>query len=306
MKQKSQSEYLKMYKEIIEKYKTNVNEVGEVVILKYGLTFKRYKNNVLTSSFTNALTEEDYTTLSLMIRVVEDYEKNIINVDLPLSNKLIESYISSKYLNVKDYCDSNNLSEEVFERAKNIVFLYDRDKYNILVNEQKQKDKSRNKQITEEAENIIGLIKNGVTLENGEKREFDLIDYYECTSIPPKKMPVYINKKIMTTDIDQFQLLYLKKFLNRYNNNPFVFNPINVNDKLSAINIYDCKKDENGRLIPGTGKTISENEKIALIEYLVNNKIPLIEGTYDAGIKRIKNNTFGINEEQKNNSLVLK
>ena len=98
----------------------------------------------------------------------------------------------------------------------------------------------------------------------------------------------------------------MKKFLNRYNNNHFVFNSINVNDKLSAINIYDCKKDENGRLIPGTGKTISENEKIALIEYLVNNKIPLIEGTYDAGIKRIKNNTFGINEEQKNNSLVLK
>ena len=153
--------------------------------------------------------------------------------------------------------------------------------------------------ISEEIEKIACLVTNGIELENGEKRNFDLIDYYECTDIPPKKLYVYISaKRVLFGDLSRFDISEVKKYLFKITSNPFLQNPINIENKLSENIEYNCKKDENGKLLPGTGETVTEEERVSLIEYLASNNIPLNEGAYSAGIKRIMNKTFDVKDKE--------
>lgn len=306
----SEKNYKVMYRDVINKTKSNQEEIGELVIIQNGIAYKTYKNNILTSPFTKSLSEKDKEILSETIQIVEEYENKLIEIELPIAKQLINSYIKSKSLTVKQYCEDNEMSAETFERAKRIISLYDKERYTRFNAEQKIKDLIRNKLVTEEIEQMVYLIKNGVELENGTVREFDLIDYYECTNVPPKNLSISINtKKFVPTGISSSDLLEVKKYLHKVTTNIFNFNPINVERKLNDV-VKFAEKDENGKIIEGSFRTIDESEKISLIEYLNAHKIPLIEGTYEAGIRRIRNNTFGIEEKNKdskiNKQLVLK
>lgn len=306
----TEKDYKVMYREIIQKNKENQNEIGELVIIKNGISSTTFKNNVLTSPYTKSLSENDKKLLIEMIDVVEDYENKLIKMDLPIAELLINSYISSESLTVKDYCEENELTAETFERAKRLVSLYDKNKYTIFNSEQKLKDVIRRKLVSEEIEQISYLINNGVELENGEIRGFDLIDYYECTNVPPKSLYILINtKKVVLNNVNSRDLIVLKKYLSRVSSNLFNMNPINDKIKLKDV-VKFAQRDENGKIIEGSFREITEEEKLSLLEYLKTHKIPLIEGTYEAGIRRIGNNTFGIDEkniERKiNKQLVLK
>ena len=306
----NEKNYIKMYKEIIEVSKSNLDEVGELVIMKYGITSETYKNSILRTNYSNILSQKDKEVLVQMIDVLNAYEENIKKVELPIAENLIDFYIASKYLTVKDFCSDHELTIETFERAKRIISLCDKYKYTRLNTEQKIKDLIRRKLVSEEIEQISYLINNGVELENGEIRAFDLIDYYECTNVPPKNLYISINtKKFVPHNINTRDLIILKKYLSRVSSNVFNTNPINVEIKLKDV-VKFAQKDENGKIIEGSFREVTEEEKLSLLEYLQTHKVPLIEGTYEAGIRRIGNNTFGIDEkniERKiNKQLVLK
>ena len=306
----NEKNYIKMYKEIIEVSKSNLDEVGELVIMKYGITSETYKNSILRTNYSNILSQKDKEVLVQMIDVLNAYEENIKKVELPIAENLIDFYIASKYLTVKDFCSDHELTIETFERAKRIISLCDKYKYTRLNTEQKIKDLIRRKLVSEEIEQISYLINNGVELENGKIREFDLIDYYECTNVPPKNLYISINtKKFVPHNVNARDLIILKKYLSRVSSNVFNTNPINVEIKLKDV-VKFAQKDENGKIIEGSFREVTEEEKLSLLEYLQTHKIPLIEGTYEAGIRRIGNNTFGIDEkniERKiNKQLVLK
>lgn len=304
---KSSKDYKVIYREIVDTAKNNQEEVGELVIIKHGLSHKTYKNNISSSPVAKALSEKDKEVLKEMLEVVGEYEKKLIEVELPIAENLIDSYISSDSVDAKSYCEANNMDAETFERAKRLVNLYNKEKNAVLNKEQKVKDLIRRKMISEQIEKIAGLITNGIELENGEKRNFDLIDYYECTDIPPKKLYVYISaKRVLFGDLNHYDISEVKKYLFKITSNPFLQNPINIESKLSETIEFNCKKDENGKLLSGTGETVTEAERISLIEYLASKNLPLIEGTYNAGIKRIMNKTFNVNDKTNEETKKLK
>ncbi|MBP3799357.1 MAG: hypothetical protein ILA19_00105, partial [Bacilli bacterium] len=100
----NEKNYIKMYKEVIEVSKSNLDEVGELVIMKYGITSETYKNSILRTNYSNILSQKDKEVLVQMIEVLNAYEENIKKVELPIAENLIDFYIASKYLTVKDFC----------------------------------------------------------------------------------------------------------------------------------------------------------------------------------------------------------
>lgn len=297
---KSQKDYKTMYREIISAAKENNEEkVGELVIIKNGLSHKSYKTNISKSPVAKTLSEKDKKVLKEMLDVVSAYEQKLIEIELPLAKNIINAYIKSDDFNSQKFCENNGLDVETFDRAKKLVSLYDKDKHALLNKEQKVKDLIRRKFISEQVEHIASLLKNGIELENGEIRNFDLIDYYECTDLSPKQLYVSISsKRLLFGDMATFDINGVKKYLFNITSNIFLENPINIENKLGEILEYDCKKDANGRLIQGTGKQVTELEKISLIEYLASKRIPLNEGAYSAGIKRIMNKTFDVQDKK--------
>lgn len=308
MRSRTKAQYKAMYDEIVKTAKDDINKVGEVVVIKYGLTAKKYSDYILSSYNTNTQSDDNYTILSQMIRVVQDFEKNIL-IELPIIEKVMDAYVKSSYLTYDDFCEANMLSKEVVLRSREIIRIYDKKKNDFINKEEKIKEMIRKQQLSEQINKVIYLLKNDISLEDGQTRNFDLIDYYKYINIEPIKLISMINGKAIKDKLNTTDLIYLKRFLFIQKNSTLSNYPINIVAKLSSKEEYDCLKDENGKLIPGTGKIITEEQKIALIEYLKQNKIPLIEGTYNAGIKRIKNNTFEIMEknidDESNKSLSL-
>ena len=333
-------DYRELYRKILEIVKNCVNDnekerenfvnkIGELVIIEYGLSYKSYKNNITSSPASKTISEKKKEILKEISNVVSEYENNLIEVELPMSQKLIDFYIVSKEIDGEKYCESSNLDDEekellssyknycktkdidnnIFKRSKKIIFLYDKKRNALLNKEQTIKEKIKIKFIAEEIENIAYLLVNGIELENGETRKFDLIDYYECTNIKTTRMYSYLSsKRLMFDDMLCFDISKIKRFLNGINTNAFLNNPIDEESKINDV-VKFAEKDENGKIIENSFRIITEEEKKSLIEYLKSHEIPLIEGTYEAGIRRIRNNTFGLgelNKTSKNKQLILK
>ena len=160
---------------------------------------------------------------------------------------------------------------------------------------EEKKIKLRNQNISE-GKKILNLLNSGIILSDGSCREFDIIDYYMNTKIPPK-MLVYILRKY--SDLDNF--LSLKKFAARHDND-FMLKESDIEHRLSDRIFFNCLIDEDGKLIENSGFEISDSDKMFVFEYLQENNVPITECTYSAGLKRIKNGYF----VQKEKQLVLK
>ena len=94
----------------------------------------------------------------------------------------------------------------------------------------------------------------------------------------------------------------VKRFLNSFRTNIFLSNRSDKDtDKEGKLNetIKFAEKDENGKIIEGSYRVITREEKESLLKYLDDNNLPLTEGNYAAGIRRIKNNTIGLEEINK-------
>lgn len=312
-------DYREMYRKILEIVKNGVknssserenfvDDIGELVIIEYGLSYKAYKANISNSPASKTISVKTKEILKEISDAVSEYENNLLENELPKSKNIIDLYIKSDALDAKSYCDSVDLDINEFKKAKKIISIYDKDEKALLNKEQEIKDKIRKKFIAEEVETLAYLLENDIELENGEKRKFDLIDYYEVTDVEPNTMYTYIStKRISFGDMILCDISKVKRFLNGIKTNAFLSNPIDTKRKLNDT-IKFAEKDENGKIIEGSFRTIDESEKISLIDYLNANRIPLIEGTYEAGIRRIRNNTFGLEEINKssNKKIVLK
>ena len=286
-----------------------VDKIGKLVVFEYGLSHKAYNVNITSSPAAKTISEKTKAILKEISVVVSEYENNLLETELAKSQDLIDSYIKSCELDAESYCASIGLDINDFKRAKKLVSIYDKDQHAILTKEQKLKNECKRNFLARKVEAMAYLLENGVELENGETRNFDLIDYYEITDVEPVAMYSHICTKRLPVFCDVSKV---KRFLNSFRTNIFLSNRIDKDtDKEGKLNetIKFAEKDENGKIIEGSYRVITREEKESLLKYLDDNNLPLTEGTYAAGIRRIKNNTFGleeINKSSKNKQLILK
>ena len=134
---------------------------------------------------------------------------------------------------------------------------------------------------------IINLLQNGV-LENDNIRPFDMLDYYRMTKRSPRSLyeKVVANSYFSEEERKLFYSFVCKSF----------------SDKRLKINdIIDVKhfvlKDD----VP---VEITELEKMNVIKYLEENKIPITSFTYNTVLSKYLANDISFEEKEKNKLLV--
>lgn len=125
---------------------------------------------------------------------------------------------------------------------------------------------------------MINLIENGIQLENGHIRKFDIIDYLSRTSL---RTDEYL--KIIKGKVSPHEYYLFKRFAS---SNMFI--PINTNKLYNTFQSYNVQFDKSNHIIPGTGRIIEKYEKENIINYIKTHHLPFTENVYNALFDRWK------------------
>ena len=156
---------------------------------------------------------------------------------------------------------------------------------------------SEKEQVLNAFNDIVYCIKNGMNLEN-EVRKYDILDYYLH---PYNGNGVDINKNLdlIREDVSKEDIIIFKKFISANH-------PGSILDKYTIKNIFavnyevNALKDENGIPISGTGRLITNEEKKNVLDFIVNNNLPLRVQIYKLVMKRYVNGDLElVNSENK-------
>lgn len=137
---------------------------------------------------------------------------------------------------------------------------------------------------------MINYIENGVPLENGEIRNFDIIDYYFMTNLSYDELYEKIKKNLNLKQIRAF-----KQFCT---NNSLV----RVRELEDCGVLLYCKLtigvqfDSKGNVIPGSGKSVTLDDNVRLLKFLHDNNIPLCAKAMDCAQRRFLAGTITVPE----------
>lgn len=243
------------------------------------------------------LNEEEFKKVN---EIVLEYVKSIDNIKiiqeeakykekLNKIKNIVLDFTLSNYDNSDDYCKEINIAPRTFSSYLLFIKQNDEETYDKYLYYQEKINRDKFTRVYTGWKTVINGLKNGV-IENGKVREFDIVDYYDAVKVNIDEL-VKILKN--SGNIDYEDIITLKLFASKNK----------LGKKLSdkAIEqIYqmeeeiNLKKDSNGYLIPNTGRIITKEEKELVINYLIDNKIPLYSGIYAIALKKYLDNTLKI------------
>lgn len=210
---------------------------------------------------------------------LESFKKEYKN-KLEEARKIIKGFIGANVRNIFEYSKQNNIDKNEFYRCLHVLKSLDDPVYTEYKLYTKSQNGQRYAALVYNGKKIVQQLINGVQLDNGEIRDFDMIDYYELTSMPPE---TFLN--VVKNELSPKERLIFIKFIKSNTN----LVPLNLIKLYSMLQILDVQFDEKNRTIPGTGRVIEQFEKENLINYLKAMDIPLNMCTYNAALKRWKN-----------------
>lgn len=181
---------------------------------------------------------------------------------------IIKEYILSDAINSRSYISNGNTTENIFRRALITVKEYYPDIYKEYLDREKENETEIKEQFNKQILSVLSLLKNGVETESGLIRQFDIIDYFTITRVPPRNIHRYFRLYVSGEDFNN-----LGSFITQ-NKNPSVIDL----KKLKPIR-YVINKD-------GVEKELTDKDKEIVIEYLKSEGIPLLSSTFSAAIKR--------------------
>ena len=209
----------------------------------------------------------------------------------PLDDKILKEFhqlLEEDNLTLKDFSKKNGFSYSktliCFKKLQND----NPDLYHKIKSHIDDPKRQKFKVILEKINKICDEIIHGIDLEDGTKREFDILDYYSKTRV----------------NIDDFSKLYPKsgnfsvedrrkivQFLQKNKSNMY----FNINQELDSKTIL---------LVHGEMHEVTKDEKLSTIEYLKSKNLPLYYAVYSVALRRYLN---GILFDKKENKLkVLK
>ena len=220
--------------------------------------------------------EKEKTKEEFNKSMLEDARKRVKNV--------IDNDLSSA--DSKDIEVISKLDLSLYEEYKKYISQNQAQRYAVIVSKGKR---------------IISLILNGIDVDNDKKRPFDIVDYFTFTKILPAQM-----FNIIKSYLSPKERIIFKKFETRYEK----MQNLDLRRLYSAKQVFGAKLDENGNIIEGTGRIITDYEKQNIVIYMKNNNLPLYSSVYQALFLRWQKGylemptKFNENIENKNKSLV--
>jgi hypothetical protein len=135
--------------------------------------------------------------------------------------------------------------------------------------------------ICNKAKKMAVYLTDGIE-ERGIKRKFDIVDYYLYTQMSLDGF----SKLIDGMSLPSKEYYTLKRFIEKN----YKSTHIDTRKILNITVVMGIKIDNEGNSIANTGREISKEEKLAVIQWLKVNRIPLTEQTYNIAFNRYYNN----------------
>lgn len=198
--------------------------------------------------------------------VVVKYQKDELQYIMETVD--FQSFLTSNCKSIKEYCERKNIDISLFK--KGLLCLKDQ----VLlrqIEEKKQKLATiRFAPIASKIDKIVEYIMNGIQLDDNTTREFDYLDYKLMT-----KLEFNDFKKIACKCADANIVRAVSKFIGKNNKN----SKTNVRSILQTQTIVGYGTDKEHE--------ITEEEKLATIEFLKHNHLISNNGTVDSKIYNI-------------------
>ena len=157
-----------------------------------------------------------------------------------------------------------------------------------------KKDKKAMLNVLEE---ILYEIRNGVVLKDGTVRSYDILDYYQNPYIN-SVMDINTNFDLIRNSIERKDLITFRKFMSE-NHPGTLLDSTMIKDMFSIKYEINTLKDKNGMPIPGTGRVITNNEKRMMIDYIIQNNLPLRSKIYKLALSRYISNELVLEDTKK-------
>ncbi|MGN0973531.1 MAG: hypothetical protein ACI4OT_02180 [Bacilli bacterium] len=253
-------------------------------------------HNILVNNYSDDY-DEVYKNLANKIEVYREYKRDsnekirqenkilehnkFIAKNLDSARELVNNFITSN-MTISDFCKKMNIDVKDFKKSVSIIQEADNELYEDYSKKIESIQSKNYKTILNEVNKLVDNIKKGVTNNLGQTRDYDAIDFYLDIKVSPKT--INDSAKILSST----DYVVLRKFLSENHllekNTPFSLKP--VLEEKTEIN---CARDKDGIPIAGTGRVIEESEKLAIVDFLKNNNIPINKRTYNVAFKRYIN-----------------
>ena len=173
------------------------------------------------------------------IQEITDNEVN--NMDSYVTN--VQLFLDSGCKSIDEYFCDNVDDKKLFEFSLRVLNKHNHpiyQEYSEFVNSIKAEEHSR---LLSDCLEIVNLINNGITLPNGDVKEFDLVDYYSRTNLNKPRF-----NDIVGDAISHDEFVKVSRFFARYKGDrPIEGGEI---DNLYATKVsFPCKWDSDGRVI---------------------------------------------------------
>ena len=204
------------------------------------------------------------------------------------SEILILLFLDSK-MTIPMFCKEKDISEYDFRKALTILKELNNPVYEKYMTEMRERLSRNYAILLNKMKRIIESIKNGVLLEDGTKREFDIIDYYLITKQNPTKLANTLRRDLIDEELNEFYAFIDKNFKNDL--------PVSkiYEEKISMPTAFDV----GGKPILDSIREIEKHEKRSVIIYLKSNNIPITQKTYVQGLKRFLRGTLSSNYDNR-------
>lgn len=219
-----------------------------------------------------------------------EYKEYIAN-HIGSARGLINEFIESEYDRINDFCIDKNINKSVFYEYLKIIKENDVGLYEKYSQKQQQLTSKRYAALLSKNKKIVELMKSGIE-EDGIVRTFDLMDYFERTSLD---FNAFMNSLNGSLEPDEYRTL--KIFISKYKNDK-PLTPFDIGNLYKQRNVVGVKFDEKDRIIEGTGHELTKEEKQNIIAYLNSKQIPVTRITYNIALNRWISGSIIIEENQ--------
>ena len=174
-------------------------------------------------NLTNQEVEELYKTLNKKVKEFRIYLNKLVNKDrleieekyekqrLALCNKLIEEYLESDFTSMTLFCKNHGILLENFKKDASIVQKYNPTLYKKLGETVKKQQAQRYMALKNIVLKFVDKLINGIELENGKIRQFDIIDYCLTVNIKYEQL-----LKFAKNNLDEESLRLIRAFIKKY------------------------------------------------------------------------------------------
>lgn len=191
------------------------------------------------------------------------------------SSTIVEDFIESG-MSIFRYCIERYMRKDDFSYALRTVKRYNTDLYNLYLNYCTLREEYVKEEVFSKKDEMVEKIQNGVLLENGEKREFDILDYYSL---------------MRSMDIIEFYKIY-RKYSNDDNENKIIAKFCRIDWKGEQTYRVKTIKALMKAEIEFDGYKVDDDAKVAILDYLYSREIPISQRTFRTAVRRYFTNTL--------------